>query len=101
MSEFNIIREPVFNLKVHAEQDRREWYSQSFFQQESHPFLEYGVETNNTLNPVDAEGGTVGNLFCTGAILPHYNPIREGCGGGVSISTGYYAAKKIIEGCRA
>jgi len=101
VSEFNVIREPVFNLKVIAAQDRREWYSQSFFQPESHPFLEYGVETNNTLNPVDAEGGTVGNLFCTGAILPHYNPIREGCGGGVSISTGYYAAKKIIEGCRA
>ncbi|HQP49235.1 MAG TPA: glycerol-3-phosphate dehydrogenase subunit GlpB [Spirochaetota bacterium] len=101
VSEFNMIREPVFNLKVAASEDRREWYSPSFFQKESHPFLEYGVVTNNTLNPEDAQGATVENLFCTGAILPHYNPIREGCGGGVAISTGYFAAKKIIEGCRS
>jgi len=70
------------------------------FGKDSHPFLRYGAETNERLNPVNADGKTVENLFCTGAILPHYNPIREGCGGGVAISTGYYAARQIIDACR-
>ncbi len=97
VSEFNAVREPVFNLKLFRDEDRNRWYSPSFLEKAGHPFLEYGVETNEFLNPFTDDGRTVTNLFCTGAILPHYNPIREGCGGGVAISTGYYAAQQIIK----
>ncbi len=100
VSEFNNIREPVFGLQVNFESGRNKWYSPAFFDGKSHPFLEYGVETNERLNPRTADGGTVGNLFCTGALLSHYNPLKEGSGGGVAVSTGYYAAESIIKGCR-
>ncbi len=99
VSEFNAVREPILGLRLFHEEDRTRWHAQTMFGKESHPFLRYGAETNERLNPVNADGKTVENLFCTGAILPHYNPIREGCGGGVAISTGYYAARRIIDAC--
>lgn len=90
------IREPVFNLKVRGEQKRNRWYSRDFFDRKSHPFLSFGVETDSNLNPYTAEGKTVKNLFCAGSVLAGYNPVKEGCGGGVAISTGYKCAEKII-----
>ncbi len=101
VSGFNIIREPVFDLRLFRDNERNRWYSQRFLDTAGHPFLEYGVETNGNLNPVTQEGRTVENLFCAGAILAHYNPVADGCGGGVAVSTGYAAAKKIIRGCGA
>ncbi len=96
-SGFNSIREPIFNLKLFCEQERNKWYSPRFLSTRGHPFLAYGVETDNELHPFDQEGKTVKNLFCIGAVLAHYRPIVEGCGGGVAIATGYAAAKKIID----
>lgn len=90
------IREPIFDLKVRGEQKRNRWYSRDFFDKKSHPFLSFGVETDTNLNPYTAEGKTVKNLFCAGAVLAGYNPIKEGCGGGVAISTGYKCAERII-----
>ena len=97
---FNQLEEPVFGLKIRGSQDRREWYSKKFFDTKGHPFLSYGVETDDTLNPYAPDGTTVKNLFCTGALLAGYDPVREGSGGGVAISTGYFAAKKIISAVR-
>ena len=95
-SSFDNIEEPIFNLKLFGKQKRNNWYSQQFFDKSSHPFLEYGVDTNKNLQPKTGDGKTIKNLFCTGAILSRYNPIKEGSGGGVAVSTGYYAAQKII-----
>lgn len=97
VSEFSGMREPVFNLRVSFEKDRGRWASDHFFQPESHAFLSFGVETNELLNPIDSSGQVVENLFCAGAILAGYNPVREGSGGGVAISTGYTAAGRIID----
>jgi len=96
-SGFNVIEEPVFNLKLSCSQTRSDWYSQRFFDEKSHPFLSYGVETNETLNPFGSDGKSIDNLFCTGAMLCGYNPVKEASGGGVAIVTGYFAAKQIIE----
>ena len=95
-SEFNKIEEPILKLRMSGSQERSKWYSESFFDKKGHPFLSYGVDTGKTLNPYGADGKTVKNLFCVGSILAGYDPIREGSGGGVAISTGYYAAGKII-----
>ncbi|WP_269082924.1 FAD-binding protein [Photobacterium kishitanii] len=54
-----------------------------------------GVETNQHLQP-SLNGNTITNLYCAGAILAHYNPIFEGSGSGVAISTGYHAALSMI-----
>ncbi len=99
-SEFDRITEPVFGLSVRAPRKRREWYSEHFFDPASHPYLGYGVETNERLNAIDAGGRPVDNLFCAGSILSGYDPIREASGGGVAIATGYRAAREIISLCR-
>lgn len=100
ISGFNAIRESVFNLKLFCRQERNQWYSQRFLSTSGHPFLNYGVETDEELQPYTQEGKKVENLYCTGAVLAHYRPIVEGCGGGVAIATGYAAAKKIIKTCK-
>ena len=100
VSEFDNIREPVFGLKLDYREGRSNWYSQDFFDRQSHPFLQYGVDTDEDLHPRDKDGVTIKNLYCTGAILANYNPIREGSGSGVAISTAYHAARQIINACK-
>ena len=98
VSEFSRVREPVLDLKVYSDAERSRWYAPEFFPRRGHPFLEYGVETDERLNPKTGDGRRVKNLYCTGALLPYYNPIKEGSGGGVAVSTGYRAAELILEG---
>ncbi len=91
------IKEQVFNLKVNFSGSRRDWAGEMLFNKESHKFIEFGVDTNEFLNPFDASGNIVSNLFCAGAVLSGYNPVKDASGGGVAVSTGYYAAKNIIK----
>lgn len=91
------VSEPVFGLKTRHPSDRRDWRSEKFFSPATHPFLEFGVETDGLLRPaLNSSGAPVENLYCTGAILSGYNPVREGSGSGVAISTGYRAAINIL-----
>jgi glycerol-3-phosphate dehydrogenase subunit B len=90
------ITEPVFDLVTTAPDDRSLWYRDRFFNRGGHPFLEYGVETDRKLHPLTGNGKTVTNLFAVGSILGGYNPVTEASGGGVALSTGYYAADQII-----
>lgn len=94
---FNTISEPLFGLKVKSENKRSRWYSSSFFDSRSHPFLGFGVETDSRFNPVSENGRTVKNLFCAGSVLSGYNPVSEGSGGGVAISTSFRCAERIIK----
>ncbi len=96
-SEFNNIYEPVLGLNVKCDTPGNKWYSDSFFDKKSHPFLGYGVKTDKKFNPVNSEGKTVRNLFCAGSVLAGYNPVKEGNGGGVAISTGFSCAERIIK----
>jgi glycerol-3-phosphate dehydrogenase subunit B len=96
-SGFNTMEEPVFNLQMNREKNRGNWYSKNFFDPESHPFLSFGVSTDKNFNPYDKNGDLVENLFCIGSVLSGYDPVREGSGGGVAVSTGYCAAQKIMK----
>ncbi|HNR87450.1 MAG TPA: glycerol-3-phosphate dehydrogenase subunit GlpB [Spirochaetota bacterium] len=97
VSEVTGIREPIWGLSVRGPVDRSAWRSPEFFSAHSHPFLEYGVITDESFRPMDPGGATVRNLFCVGAVLADYNPIREGTGGGVAVASGYAAARRIID----
>lgn len=99
-SGFNSLSEPVFGLKINGSTSRNDWYSKEFFSKTGHPFLEYGVETDGSFCALSDEGNVIKNLFCTGAILSGYNPVREASGGGVAIATGYTVAEKIISELR-
>lgn len=95
-STYNSITEPVFDLKLRCSQKRSDWYSQPFLGSLGHPFISYGAETDPIFRPLCKDGTPFENLFCAGAILAGYDPVREASGGGVAVSTGYHAASEII-----
>ncbi len=99
-SSYNEMKEPIFDLKIKSDKDRNKWFSPKFFEKKGHPFMKFGVETNKKLNPISNKGKTVTNLFCTGSILSDYDPVIEGSGGGVAITTGYLTALNIIKGIK-
>lgn len=94
-AQHDIISEPVFALEVSHQQARTEWRQAAFFPERSHPFMRFGVRTNHHLNPV-RNGVTITNLFCCGSMLSGYDPVFEGCGGGVAIGSAFYAAQQCI-----
>lgn len=89
------IFETTFGLNVDSTSPRTEWYANSFFAKEGHPFMAFGVKTDSEFRPY-YKGELVNNLYCAGAILAHYHPVIEGSGNGVAISTGYKAAENIL-----
>ncbi|MBW2179660.1 MAG: glycerol-3-phosphate dehydrogenase subunit GlpB [Deltaproteobacteria bacterium] len=91
------IQEPVFDLAIDYDKGRENWRGQAFFHPQSHPFLSFGVKTNDYLNPYGPSGELIENLFCTGAVLSHYDPVKEGTGSGVAISTGFLAGTQIVQ----
>lgn len=89
----NKVYEPIFDLDVSYLPDRQEWYDQNVFHTQN--YQQFGVKTNNTFTAL-RYGNTVDNLYVAGAILEGFNPIKEGCGGGVSILTALYIAENIL-----
>jgi len=90
------LQEPVFNLDMNSLEARSTWYNPQFFAANSQPFLSLGIKTNHNFNPM-LKGKVVKNLFCAGSNLGGYDPIAEGCGSGVAISTGYHAANQLLQ----
>lgn len=89
------VNEPIFNLDTKSVPDREQWHQSEFFTNKSHPFMGFGVLTNSQFQP-SLNSQTISNLYCAGAILSGYDPITEGCGSGVAISTAHHAATAII-----
>ncbi|MCG9681090.1 glycerol-3-phosphate dehydrogenase subunit GlpB [Vibrio sp. Isolate23] len=87
--------EPVFNLDVYFHQHRHQWRAKAFLSQQPHSFMQFGVVTNSQFSP-SINGQTISNLHCCGSVLSHYDPIHEGCGGGVAIASAYKVAENII-----
>ncbi|ENM6576397.1 glycerol-3-phosphate dehydrogenase subunit GlpB [Vibrio fluvialis] len=94
-AEQHTITEPVFGLQVTHKPARADWRNPAFFADRSHPFMAFGVETNAQLNPT-RNGEAVRNLYCCGSMLAGYDPVFEGCGGGVAIGTAYHAIMQCI-----
>lgn len=55
-----------------------------------------GVKTTPQLQAIKS-GHVIDNVYCAGAILSGYNPVLEGSGSGVAISSGFHAAESIIK----
>lgn len=88
--------EPIFGLDIAQSDKRTDWYNHDFFSAQSHPFLNMGIETTAKFQAIKS-GHVIDNLYCAGAILSGYNPILEGSGSGVAISSGFHAAESIID----
>ncbi|MEW6266677.1 MAG: glycerol-3-phosphate dehydrogenase subunit GlpB [Thermodesulfobacteriota bacterium] len=89
--------EPVFDLGLDWTPGRSNWSGRRFLDPAGHPFLAYGVKTDESLRPRDAGGRLIVNLRCAGAVLAGYDPVREGTGGGVAVTTGYLAALETVK----
>ena len=69
------VREPLFGLDVACAADRGAWYERL-----------RGLR----------DGRAVENLYAIGAGLAGFNPVKEGCGAGVSMLTALAAAERIL-----
>ena len=87
------IYEPIFDLDVTYAPNRTQWYNSDVF--ESQPYQSFGIKTDNTFRCM-REGKILENLYATGAILEGFNPLKEGCGAGVSILSAMYIAEQIL-----
>ncbi|QIO22886.1 glycerol-3-phosphate dehydrogenase subunit GlpB [Haloarcula sp. JP-L23] len=84
------VREPVFDCHVPHSDDRYDWFDTDVFG--DHPFAGFGVETDDDLRPLSADGDVeFDNLRAAGSVLGGYDFAAEKSGSGVSIATGYAA----------
>ncbi|MGL5683358.1 MAG: anaerobic glycerol-3-phosphate dehydrogenase subunit GlpB [Marinifilaceae bacterium] len=92
IAEPHSIVEPIFNLDTLSSNDRNDWFKKDLFKEQ--PYMSYGVKTNADFR-ASINGQAVKNLYVAGAVLGGYNPIKEACGGGVSILTAMNVANLI------
>lgn len=89
----NHIYEPIFNLDVIADEHRSDWYNKDLYAHQ--PYMGYGVSTDSVLHCMH-DGKAIENLYAAGSVLAAQNPIEEGTGGGVAITTALFVADQII-----
>ena len=87
------IYEPIFDLDVTFAPNRTQWYNSDVF--DTQPYQSFGIKTDSTFR-CTREGKLFENLYAAGAILEGFNPLKEGCGAGVSILSAMYIAEQIL-----
>ena len=87
------IYETIFDLDVTFTPNRTQWYNSDVF--DTQPYQSFGIKTDSTFR-CTREGKIFENLYAAGAILEGFNPLKEGCGAGVSILSAMYIAEQIL-----
>ena len=85
--------EPIFNLDVEYSPERGKWYHPNFFEKQN--YQRFGVKTDFDFKAL-RNNQSIENLYVTGAILNGFDPIKEGCGGGVSLLSALHIAENIL-----
>jgi len=93
-SERGKIFETLLGLPLKYPDKRKEWSNPFLLAPEGQPFNRFGVAVDKNLQPIDHDGQVVyANLFAAGGILAQGDSMTEKSGGGVAISTGYWAGR--------
>ncbi len=85
--------EKVFGLPVYMSASRAGWFEDDYFSSD-HAVSAAGIEVGSDFRP---SLSPLSNVFACGGILAHAQILKYGCGHGLSISTGYAAAKACEE----
>ncbi len=88
------IYEPIFGLDIDAEKDRSRWVDEQFFNEQ--PFMSYGVKINDRFCALK-NNQSIDNLYVAGSILSGANPLKEGCGAGISLLSSLHVAERILK----
>lgn len=89
------IIEPIFSLDIDFYDNRAKWYDKDFFN--AQPFMKFGVRTDEKFICFK-NGRKIENLYAIGAVLGGCDPLKEGVGAGVAISSALFVAEQIIKG---
>jgi len=96
LAEPGKVIEPIFNLPVEAPADHELWANYSLFSNEAQPFAKLGLDVDEKMRPLDANGNVlINNVFVAGRNLRGYDYSFEKSGNGVAIASGYQAAMSV------
>jgi glycerol-3-phosphate dehydrogenase subunit B len=90
------IVEKVLGLPVYIHGHWEDWYEQDYFSA-NHGIGRAGIAVDASFRPVDCRWD---NIFVCGAILAHIEALKNGCGHGFAMATGYAAARSCLEHLR-
>ncbi len=91
------ISESIFNLAVPQLGSQEKWFGKSFF--DEHPIHRLGILTDSSFHPIDETGRLMlENVRVAGTILSGHHYLDEKSREGIEIVTGYWVAKKSMEG---
>lgn len=89
------LREPLLGLPVEAP-PADEWLAVDAFDPAGHPLEKAGIRTDAELRPVAADGASLfDNVRVAGSLLAGQRYIRERCGDGVALTSGWRAARSL------
>jgi glycerol-3-phosphate dehydrogenase subunit B len=90
------ILEPLLNLHVDAP-EHEAWLVADALDPAGHPLEAAGVATDDGLRPLARDGGpgAITNVLVAGALLAGQRSLRERCGDGIAVASGWRAANEL------
>jgi glycerol-3-phosphate dehydrogenase subunit B len=90
------LEEPLLGLPVDAP-DRERWLADDPLDHLGHPLEAAGIRVDDELRPVASHGGRplFDNIRVVGSMLAGQRYLRERCGDGVALTSGWYAAASL------
>ena len=89
------VYEPVFGVDVEYKEDRNQWYSPVF--KEDQPYMHFGVKADENLHAL-LDGKPLENLYAAGSVLGGTHP-EFGYAAGQCVRTALYVADEILRRC--